>query len=514
MVFAGLLAGLILPAPPAARAQVAARLQNLAAFGNVNGSGASPNGPLVPGTDGNFYGTTSYGGTYSRGTVFRATPAGAVTVLYSFGNDGLSPVGGVIIGRDGNFYGTTVGGLLPGGPSPNGAIFRLTPAGVLTTLYQFTNTSSAGLVQGTDGNFYGVAPAGYAGCTGPICPGAVTGDSSSGVFFQITPAGDYTVLYNFGNDDDQSPSGRLTLGIDGNFYGVTLGSSYDKIYRITPDGTLTNIAPLVVSGDGYVNDGLVQDQNGNLYGTTFTEDSSGAIVFQIDRGGGVRTLHTFNGNDGRSLMSGLTLVSDGNLYGVATQGGVNTVTNTATNLGYGTIFQITPAGVFTTLYNFAGDDGESPNGPLLQASNGLFYGTTGDTFVDGGAGNFFSLAILAPPAFFKGEVALQKGVYYLQFPNTDYFGYYTFLDDPRYVYHFDLGYEYVFDAKDRQNGVYLYDFASNGFFYTNPVFPFPYLYDFNLQAVLYYFPDMNNPGRFASNPRYFYNFATGQIIAK
>ena len=110
-------------------------------------------------------------------------------------------------------------------------------------------------------------------------------------------------------------------------------------------------------------------------------------------------------------------------------------------------------------------------------------------------------------------MALTKGVYYLQFPNTDYFGYYTFLDDPRYVYHFDLGYEYVFDAKDRQNGVYLYDFASGGFFYTSPTFPFPYLYDFGLKSVLYYYP-VNFAGRYSSNPRYFYNFSTGQIIAK
>ena len=121
----------------------------------------------------------------------------------------------------------------------------------------------------------------------------------------------------------------------------------------------------------------------------------------------------------------------------------------------------------------------------------------------------------AHPPFFNGEVPLANGVYYLQFPNNgNIFGYYAYLSDPRFIYHFDLGYEYVFPANDSANGVFFYDFASSSFLYTSPSFPFPYLYDFNLKAFLYYFPDANNPGRYTSNPRYFYNFNTGQIITK
>jgi len=116
------------------------------------------------------------------------------------------------------------------------------------------------------------------------------------------------------------------------------------------------------------------------------------------------------------------------------------------------------------------------------------------------------------PAFFSGEVSLGNGVYYLQFPNGTPFGYYTYLTDPRWIYHFDMGYEYWFDANDGHSGIYFYDFASNHFFYTSPSFPFPYLYDFTLNTVLYYFPDPNRPGHYTTNPRYFYNFATGQII--
>jgi hypothetical protein len=116
------------------------------------------------------------------------------------------------------------------------------------------------------------------------------------------------------------------------------------------------------------------------------------------------------------------------------------------------------------------------------------------------------------PSFFNGEIALGGGWYYLQFPNGTPFGYYAYLADPRFIYHFDMGFEYWFDANDGHNGIFFYDFASHHFFYTSPSFPFPYLYDFSLNTVLYYFPDPQRPGHYTTNPRYFYNFATGQII--
>jgi hypothetical protein len=115
------------------------------------------------------------------------------------------------------------------------------------------------------------------------------------------------------------------------------------------------------------------------------------------------------------------------------------------------------------------------------------------------------------PAFFTGETVLGGGWYYLQFPNGTPFGYYSYLSDQNYIYHIDLGFEYLFDANDANHGIYFYDFASNSFFYTSPS-TFPYLYDFSLNAWLYYLPDFNNPGRYSHNPRWFYNFATGQWI--
>ncbi len=119
-------------------------------------------------------------------------------------------------------------------------------------------------------------------------------------------------------------------------------------------------------------------------------------------------------------------------------------------------------------------------------------------------------------SFFTGEIALQGGVYYLSFANGKIFGYYNYnATDPRFVYHYDLGFEYWFEANDGANGIYFYDFKSGHFFYTSPTFSFPYLYDFTLKAFLYYYPDPTNPQRYNTNGvRYFYNFSTGQNITQ
>ena len=134
----------------------------LASFNGTNGNG--PLAPLVQGTDGNFYGTTNAGGANSRGTVFKITPGGTLTTLYSFCSqtncpDGDRPYAGLIQASDGNFYGTT----RLGGASIYGTIFKITPGGTLTTLYNFCSQSfcddgmapEAGLIQASDGNFYG-----------------------------------------------------------------------------------------------------------------------------------------------------------------------------------------------------------------------------------------------------------------------------------------------------------------------------------------------------------------------
>lgn len=175
-----------------------------------------------------------------------------------------------------------------------------------------------------------------------------------------------------------------------------------------------------------------------------------------------------------------------------------------------------------------------PDGLSLDAATGIISGTPtreGDYVLAIGATNAAGADVkqipltvatsagFAHPVFFTGEEPLSDGVYFLRFfylgdPNG-FFSYYSYLTDPHYIFHFDLGYEYVFDAADASGGVYFYDFASNGFFYSSPKFPFPYLYDFNLDSVVYYYGNPDDPERYNTNGvRYFYVFSTGQTISK
>lgn len=118
----------------------------------------------------------------------------------------------------------------------------------------------------------------------------------------------------------------------------------------------------------------------------------------------------------------------------------------------------------------------------------------------------------AHPPFFSGEAALNNGVYYLNMPNGNPFGYYSYLSTPNYIYHFDIGYLYYVDASDGAGGIYFYDFSSGHWWYTNRTWPFPYLYDFSLNALLFEYADTNNAGHYTTNPRYFYDFGLNQII--
>lgn len=114
--------------------------------------------------------------------------------------------------------------------------------------------------------------------------------------------------------------------------------------------------------------------------------------------------------------------------------------------------------------------------------------------------------------FFHGEIYLGNGVYYCAFPTHVEFGYYGYFADVDFVYHFDIGYLYVIESGDSQNGVYFYDFFSGHWWYTSPSL-FSYLYDFTLNAWLYYYPNTVSAGHYTTNPRYFFNFSTNQIIA-
>ena len=184
-------------------ASSAQSFKTLLSFDGTDGGG--PTAPLVQGFDGNLYGTAQGGGASGDGTVFKITPGGALTTLHSFDlTDGASPGGGPVLATNGIFYGTT----LSGGASSNcsggcGTVFKITPGGNLTTLHSFDSAdgsyADAALLQATDGNFYGVTELGGAGkCTG-----------GCGTVFKVNPAGTLTTLHSFDGTDGVGPNGAL-----------------------------------------------------------------------------------------------------------------------------------------------------------------------------------------------------------------------------------------------------------------------------------------------------------------
>jgi len=350
---------------------------------NFNGnSGSNPEyESLVQGPDGNFYGTTSAGGAYNGGTVFRITPAGKLK-LYSFCAqpscaDGGYPVAGLALAIDGNFYGTTSGG---GANGNYGTVFKITPRGTLTTLYSFCaqpnctdgSGSTAALVQGTDNNFYGTTNTG--------------GTNNRGTVFKITAGGTLTTLYSFcaqpSCTDGSDPWAGLIQATDGNFYGTTVnGGTYDEgtVFRITPSGKLRTLYSFDWDGDFHYEDGagpfagLIQASDGNLYGTTvfggvFNCASGCGTIFKMTQAGEVTTLYRFtDSSPDVAPHGGLIQGTDGNLYG------------TIRGADYwGALFKITLQGTLTGLHSFSLSDGAHPQGQLLQATNGIFYGTTSE----------------------------------------------------------------------------------------------------------------------------------------
>jgi uncharacterized repeat protein (TIGR03803 family) len=370
-----------LPAQPAP-------LHNLLTLGFLNSNNGLPEAALIQASDGNLYGTSTAG----PGAIFRFTPTGTLTTLYTFSNaaNGQSPLANLIQGTDGNLYGTTSSG----GATNNGTVFKMALSGSFTVLASFPanpcpNTNSA-VVQGADGNFYGTTTA---------------GTNCAGTVFKVTPAGALTMLYTFSGPDGALPNAALVQTSGGTFYGTTVqggANNAGTVFSITPGGTFKTLFSFNGTNGAWPAAALIVGSDGNLYGTTAAGGASNAgTVFKITPSGALTSLYAFTGaaSDGFS-PNGLIQASDGNFYGTTTGGGLNCPMLPPGACGdvssVGTIFEITPAGSFSTLYAFAIADGQNPSAALVQASNGNFYGTTAAGGIDN-SGTIYEFGDLTDP---------------------------------------------------------------------------------------------------------------------
>jgi uncharacterized repeat protein (TIGR03803 family) len=371
-------------------------------FGNVSLDPIQPGGigTIAQGRDGNLYTTSTDGGVGNVGALFNVSPSGVMTLIFSFnyapGND---PLSGVTLGSDGNYYGTTK--LNGEGP---GTAWQVTPAGTGKALHYFGNSGDgacpwAGPIEGTNGNYYGT--------TTTVC-----GFGSQSTIYTLTSSGALTTLYTF--TDGSNLTAPLVQGTDGNFYGVTESGGVNgdgSVFRMTPSGTVTILHSFDGTDGNQAYTGLIQASDGNFYGVTDIGGSSNAgVVFKISSSGAYTVLHNFNGTTDGGQPWGLMQATNGTLYGVAESGGS----------GYGTIYSLTSSGTFTVLHNFVNTDGATPSSPLKQNTNGILYGDTnqgGNVSLCGGTGCgvFYSLNIGAKPfvtlSSTAGKVGSQVGIF-------------------------------------------------------------------------------------------------------
>ena len=261
---------------------------------------------LIEASDGNFYGTAMQGGRLDRGTVFRMTPAGAVTVLHEFTGppDGLGPQAQLLQASDGHLYGTTQSG----GLANNGTVFRVTLDGTFTTLHALSQAVDGfaprvRLVQGADGALYGTTPAG--------------GPGGAGTVFRMTLGGAFSTLYAFSNGADGGNPLNLVKAADGNIYGIAQygGNLLGLVFRITPQGGIS-VLHAFASAEGRWPTNLVAGSDGHLYGvlqSTFNASiACQPRVFRLTVTGRLTILRDFNA----SCFEGLTMVEgrDGSFY--------------------------------------------------------------------------------------------------------------------------------------------------------------------------------------------------------
>ncbi|HJU07620.1 MAG TPA: choice-of-anchor tandem repeat GloVer-containing protein [Rhodanobacteraceae bacterium] len=311
---------------------------------------------------GNLYGTTVSGGAYNYfGTIFKITPDGTETILYSFEDaaDGGYPGPVTVDPATGDVYGSSYIFLIDGQPEC-GQIYKLAANGAFTLLHVFTCGSGTGaisqLLRDLQGNLYGTEEYG----------GSIDG---YGAIFKIGADGSFTVLHTFNGTDGADVVGGVVRDRAGNLYGVTRTGTTEAtgggtIYKLAPNGTLTTLHAFTGGADGSQPSSLVRDQAGNLYGTDEVGDQALGMVFKLAPDGTFSTLYTFTANQGLPIYPLLSIA--GNLYGVTSSGG---------DSGYGTLFRVTADGTYTMLHSFTLRDGIYPFGKLTL-KYGRLFGTT------------------------------------------------------------------------------------------------------------------------------------------
>jgi uncharacterized repeat protein (TIGR03803 family) len=370
--------------------------------------GWHPNSRLVADKNGNLYGTTWVGGgagcrpNGGCGTVFRIGPDGTETVLHAFSghSDGRYPIG-VVVDQDGVVFGTTGEG---GGTDcfkgyGCGIVFKIAPDGTETVLYAFVGGQygyqpASPPVIGSGGMLYGATIDG--GLGNKQC-----GHDGCGTVFSLAPDGTETLIYAFkGGSDGAHPFGRLVLDDTGNLFGTaeTGGQiGYGTAYEVSPKGLKTTLYSFHGAKGGGAPLGLVPGINNDFYGSTY--DGGGGCdlghgcgtVFHLTRDGAHSVILRFQKTDlGEYFGPNLALDESGNIYGTAA-GGTGRQCNGG---GCGLVFELSPDGVETVLYQASGRGGSGINPNSVMVMGNQLFGTTsagGDAGCDGGCGTVFEL---------------------------------------------------------------------------------------------------------------------------